>query len=177
LDAERFDRLLLTLTRARSRRSVLGLLGALGLTAVASEETRATHTPGDCRHNGVRCTAGTQCCSGRCVRKRGTTKKFCRQAPDQGICTIEDNICGTRTTACDAAGTAACVCFVTSRGFSFCGSLTGTTCVNCTSDAECVNRAGVGQAGDRCVPANPPTCCTGVSERLCVHACPDPATA
>ena len=180
METKRFDALTRSLTGPGSRRVALRLLSApiiaSGVALLRIRLAEATHTPGACRHNGVRCTTGSECCSGRCKRKRGTTKKFCRQAPDQGICTIEDNICGTRTTACDAAGTAACACFVTTRGQSFCGDLNAGTCVNCTSDADCVNRSG-GQAGDRCIAANPPACCPDVSERMCVHTCPNPATA
>ena len=174
MDPQRFDRLAITLTHARTRRSLLGLLGALGLTALANAEARATHTPGDCRHNGVRCTAGTQCCSGRCVRKPGTTKNFCRQAPSQGICTIESNVCadGGGGACGDAGAGSACSCFVTTRGHSFCGGV--GRCFACKADTQCENREG-GQRGDRCVQG--PDCCGSTNNRVCVPKCPNPATA
>jgi hypothetical protein len=41
MDAHRFDRLVLTLTRASSRRSALGVLSALGLTVLAARDVAA----------------------------------------------------------------------------------------------------------------------------------------
>ena len=188
MDAKHFDSLTRSLLAAGSRRAALRLLGApalgrilallsgLSLTTLLAREVRAQ----ECSPDGTRCGRATdpECCSGWCKRKRGSRKKFCRAAPGQGICTVEDNICGTgdtRTTTCNATGSATCFCYVTSRGFSFCGQADAIVCVNCTSDADCVNRPG-GQAGDRCVPANPPRCCPDVSGQLCVHECPNPAT-
>jgi len=176
MDADRFDRLTITLTRARTRRSLLGLLGALGLTALASAEARAKHTPGNCLHNGERCTVGPECCSGRCKRKPGTNKRFCRAAPGQGICTIESDTCrGDSSTACNVAGTAPCFCYVSSRGFSVCGQAP-VSCFKCTSDAECVDRPGDGQAGDRCVRCASCPLDT-YNARACARKCSNPATA
>jgi hypothetical protein len=176
MDAKRFDTLARSLTSVRSRRPVLALLVGLGLTGLVVADGAAQQ----CLATGNRCGRADdpECCSGWCKRNRGSRKKFCRAAPDQGICTIEDNICGagdTRTTTCNAPDTPICFCYVTSRGFSFCGQADAIVCVNCTSDADCVKRPG-GQAGDRCVPANPPRCCPDVSEGLCAHECPNPAT-
>lgn len=169
MDADRFDRLIITFGHWIPRRSVLRLLVALGLTGLGVRDVAAA-----CLLNGKRCGGGRgTCCSGRCVRKRGTTRKSCRQARGQGICTIEDNVCVTGSSA-SCGGGFACICLVTSRGFSFCAQNAAFDSSNCTSDADCVNRP-EGQAGDRCVQAGR-RCCPGPDvDRMCVHKCPDPA--
>jgi hypothetical protein len=166
MEPQRFDRLVLALTQSRTRRSLLGLLGALGLTALVRDEVLAA-----CAANGTRCgrVGDLACCSGRCVRKSGTNKKFCRAAPGQGICTIESNSCGGTVTLCTGGGIS-CECYVTSRGFSFCGAI-GGPCFACETDAACERRVG-GQPGDRCVPCA--SCGTGNNNRACVSKCPNP---
>jgi hypothetical protein len=93
MDAERFDQMTKALTRGWDRRtvlrrtgggvlaSVLGLLGAPGLTEIAVRDVTAQTT---CLVFGSPCGRETDppCCSGRCVRKRGTHKKFCRKPKD-----------------------------------------------------------------------------------------------
>jgi hypothetical protein len=179
MESERFDTLTRSLTDTGSRRAVLRRLsaptiaGVLGL--VSRGMARAKHTPGNCRHNGERCTVGPECCSGRCKRKRGTTKKFCRAAPGQGICTIESDGCRGDSGVCNAAGTPPCACYVTTRGFSVCAQAP-VSCFKCTSDAECVDRPGDGQAGDRCVQCSACPADT-TNGRACAHKCPNPASA
>jgi hypothetical protein len=167
MDADRFDRLVLTLTRASTRRSVLGVLSALGLTGLAARDVAAV----PCLVNGRRCLQGSACCSGRCQLKRGTTKKFCRRAPGQGICTIENNYCVNGSPVCESTGVS-CRCFVTTRGFSYCGAA-AYVCRKCTTDASCQQRAG-GNPGDRCVRC---ATCPQTNNRACASACPDRATA
>jgi hypothetical protein len=171
MDAERFDRLLLALTRARTRRSVLGLLAALGLTGLVARDVVAQ----DCAANGTHCgrAGDLPCCSGWCKRKRGTSKRFCRQAPGQGICTIEADTCVTGSPNCDAASSGSCHCWVTSRGFSVCATSSSPDCLACESHADCEKRPGVGQPGDRCVVCQ--VLCAGTNNRGCVHRCPNPA--
>ena len=180
MEAERFDTLTRAWSSSASRRAAVRFLGVrvLGivLTLFMTGTARATHTAGDCLHNGVRCTAGTDCCSGWCKRKRGSRKKFCRATPDQGICTVEQNTCVTSSDDCDAAGTAACTCYVTTRGFSFCAQNEGPlACLDCTSDADCEDRDPEGQAGDRCVQCL--VACPETNNRACLHKCPNPASA
>ena len=165
MDAEHFDRLVLTLTRARTRRSVLGLLAALGLTRLVARDVAAA-----CLANGRRCLRTTDCCSGWCKRKRGTFKKFCRQAPEQGICTIESNSCTIGSPYCDVDRSGTCACFVTTRGFSFCGRGV-IDCFACATNADCEQRTG--EAGARCVPCS--GACAHINERACIRKCPDPA--
>lgn len=168
MDADRFDRLTVSLTR--TRRSLLGLLSALGVTGLLSEEVLAA-----CAENGTRCgRAGDEpCCSGRCVRKRGTRKKFCRQAPGQGICTVESpTICAGGVTYCHEPDTnELCTCFVTSRGYSFCGG-DGGDCFACETDTNCEPRVG-GRRGDRCIECA--GCGTAFNNRACYSKCPNPA--
>jgi hypothetical protein len=173
--AAHFDCLVLTLTRARTRRSVLGLLAALGLTGLVARDTAAQ----TCLANGQRCGGGRgTCCSGRCVRKRGTNRKFCRPAPNQGTCTIENDVCDPSTTPldCSATSSAQCLCYMTTRGYSFCAvGGASFTCFACETNADCEQRPAFGQPGDRCVQC--PGCGGTPSGRGCVHECPTPATA
>ena len=166
MDADRFD----AVARSFSRRAGVRGLAAVALGVVGTQRAGAQ----TCTTNGLPCTDGEQCCSGRCKRKRGSRKKFCRAAPDQGTCTIEDDTCDGGSSACDAAGTSSCICHVTSGGFSFCGATSSGTCFTCTSDRGCARRPGVGQRGDRCVQC--PSSCSETNHRMCVHKCSNPAT-
>ena len=169
MDADRFDRLVITFDRRTPRRTVLGLLGALGLTRLVARDVAAQ----SCAVNGTRCGRATdpECCSGWCKRKRGTNKKFCRQAPGQGICTIDFNACTLVGQNCNADGSVICQCFVTTQGYSFCGKST-IACFDCASDAACEQRSG-GHPGDRCVVCT--SCPATTNDRACVPACPNRA--
>jgi hypothetical protein len=170
MDPTRFDRLTMILSHRRTRRTVLGLLAALGLTGLVRQEVAAACQGG----TGGRCGRATdlECCSGRCVRKRGTRKRYCRQAPGQGICTIHQDRCQSLGSTNCAAGADRCLCHWTTQGYSFCGG--GYVCVDqCETNADCEKRDG-GHRGDRCVAA--PGCCPG-SSRACARPCPNPAKA
>ncbi len=172
MDSERFDRLVIELGRQMPRRSLLGLLGGLGLTGYVTRKVAAQ----GCLPDGTRCggSRGT-CCSGWCKRKQGSKKQFCRAAPDQGICTTVRDFCAENSAlGCDAGRTGSCACYVTSRGYSFCGQSPGE-CFACEQDADCEKRADVGQPGDRCVEC---AFCAdrGTNNRICIHRCPEPAT-
>jgi hypothetical protein len=97
-------------------------------------------------------------------------KKFCRKAPGQGICTVEYSSCvAGAALECDDGSGGQCLCFVTTRGHSFCSTL--VECINCDSDRQCQERP-QGQSGDRCVG------CPGCPETdwACARKCPNPAT-
>jgi hypothetical protein len=169
MDSEHFDRLAIALGRQIPRRSLLGLLGGLGLTRYVTREVAAQ----ECLPDGTRCGGerGT-CCSGWCKRKHGTNKRFCRAAPDQGTCNIGLNFCNNNSPLCDS-GSQSCVCYVTNRGYSVCGQ-SPAECFACETDAHCEKRPG-GQAGDHCIDCA--DCAgAGTDSRACVHRCGDPAT-
>ena len=169
MDADRFDRLTVAVAHRATRRSALALAAAAGLSALLVEEALAA-----CAAIGTRCgrAGDLTCCSGRCVRKSGTNKKFCRRAPGQSICTIENNVCVNQPPNCHEIGSPSnCVCWVTSRGFSFCGG-NQLTCFGCETNADCEKRPEVGQPGDRCVQC---ASCDAVNNRGCVRKCPNPA--
>jgi hypothetical protein len=166
MDPAHFDRLAITVGRRISRRAAISLLAALGLTGLGSQGAGAQLGG---LVNGQPCTSGGQCASGRCVRKKGTRKKFCRQAPGQGICITLNNACeagGERV--CGTASGVDCLCYVTSRGHSFCG--VEDACFACQTDADCVKRPGVGKAGDRCVFCA--ACLGNFLGRRCARTCP-----
>jgi len=163
MDPTRFDRLAIVVGQRTTRRAALGLLAAIGLTGLVHEEAAAA-----CLANGVRCGAGRgRCCSGWCKRKAGTSRKFCKAAPNQGICTIESNRCNFSGIVCSKSDNT-CSCYVTPAGRSFCGS-NGCFSQDCSSDADCEPNHGVGAI---CIPAGT-ACCGGT--KGCIAACSDPA--
>ena len=182
MDGERFDVLTRRLGATGSRRQLLrGVLGAALGAALGVAGVREAAAA--CLENGERCgrEGDDQCCSGLCKRKRGTNKKFCRQAPGQGTCTIEQNRCTQGDVAavkCGASGTD-CNCYVTAKGTSFCGAAK-TSCFACVTNAACEDRPpnpsvpgdSGGQRGDVCV-----LCigCGAAGGRGCVQPCANPA--
>src|SRR5688500_5311480 len=117
MDAQGFDAFVRLVTAGRSRRAAFRLLTAAFAAGVGVAHVR--EAAAQCLENGEPCdpkASPNGCCSGKCSRKR----KRCKAAPNQGICTIEDNTCAGTPTICDDAGSGNCRCFVTTRGFSFC---------------------------------------------------------
>jgi hypothetical protein len=156
-----------TIARAGRRQLLRGVLGTATFGLVRSGSVGATHTAGECHDNGERCASGDQCCSGRCKRQRGTTKKFCRQAPHQGTCTVEQNVCEQGIEAGTACGSN-CFCKATIDGRRFCGDGGVGACTNCESHADC--REQVGDKRAVCV-RDGIECCGGGT--LCTTPCPD----
>ena len=170
MDPTRFDRLTMMLSQRSTRRTALGLLAALGLTGLVREEAAAA-----CQGGTGRCGRATdlECCSGRCVRKRGTRKRFCRPAPDQGICTINQNVCESVAGTLCSSEDFGCACRRTTQGYSFCGG--GSNCFNCETDADCEKRVG-GHRGDRCVQCSSNLNCASTNGRACTFPCAAPTT-
>ena len=174
MDPRRFDRLTQTFSTAGSRRAALRVLFAGGAAALGLAGAQHTAAQLDCtlKAPGARCQSGAECCSGWCKRKRGSRKKFCRQANQQGVCNVENNYCGTSSFPCgfDDSGNI-CLCFVTTTGRSFCGlgGISADEC-GCTSDKECVTRLGTAA---KCVQANPACGCAS-NTSACLAACPKP---
>ena len=181
MDGHRFDALARRLSTTGSRRAALRALAA-GLVTFRLHWriAQADHVPCTLKTNGKRCASGAECCSGRCVKKRGTKKRFCRKAPGQGTCTVVENICDTQSIECNTPGTPQCVCFVAEDGFSFCGRNADIVerCFICDSDADCEKRDG-GQAGDRCVYCGGNFCTSipigNTNGTACISRCPNPA--
>ena len=72
-----FDAVVAALARARTRRAMIGPLAS----AVAARATFATvHVAAgqQCRGKRSTCRRNGQCCSGRCRRRKGTSKGRCR---------------------------------------------------------------------------------------------------
>jgi hypothetical protein len=181
VDIDRFDALARRLSATGSRRAALRALAAGLVTfSLGGRTVRADHATCTLKANGERCTSGAECCSGRCKRKRGTNKRFCRKAPGQGICTVVENICETQSGDCNSTGTPQCLCFVAEDGFSFCGRNADIVerCFICDSDADCEKRPG-GQTGDRCVYCGGTYCIDRPSGNTngtaCISRCPNPA--
>jgi hypothetical protein len=175
MDAERFDQMTKALTRGRDRRTVLrrtgggvlasalGLLGAPGLTRLAVRDVTAQTT---CLVFGSRCGQETDppCCSGRCVRKRGTHKKFCRKPKDCPETRCKNySVSGVKTVTCDLGPGTGCMCVLTVEGCRAC--IDENACFNaCTNSSECVTSLGHGAV---CLHPDPNRC--GLQ---CIKPCP-----
>ena len=180
MDADRFDTLTRSLTRAASsRRRLLTRIarGALGGAAatLGLSVTEATHF--DCRHVGIACTRTRQCCSGICRGPQG--KKTCRahgagtcKQGEPGICTAPQPELATCNNDAD------CGCVVTTGGSSFCGDFfvpsgcgkACTDCAVCKRDADCVRKGF--PPGSACAPFSAGRC-AGICESgtKCVVPC------
>ena len=140
MDSSQFDTITKRLATGVSRRTLTrglasGTLGVLGVRAAAAQTT--------CKLKDQRCSTGTDCCSGRCVRT-GAGKR-CQKALQQGICTIQFNRCLTQNDpnqlrGCAADGTTTCQCTVTIKGHSRCSD-GDVLCAACAKDADCVDFA------------------------------------
>jgi hypothetical protein len=79
MDSTRFDHLAIAVGQRSTRRYALGLLAAVGLTGLLSEDAAAA-----CLASGARCGGGRgSCCSGLCKGPKG--KKTCR-CPQRTCC-------------------------------------------------------------------------------------------
>ena len=160
-----FDRLARTLALAGTRRATLGALLAGAGTALGFVRPALVVAQGGCKTNGTRCQDGADCCSGRCKPKRHTNKriKVCRQADNQGVCTVEVNICSGNSTQCGTpSGGGPCFCFVTTKWRSFCGTTSDRTDIcDCTSNEKCEQLIGKGakcvSLGSSCAGCAPST--------------------
>jgi hypothetical protein len=180
MDAAAFDRLSRTLWLAGSRRAALGALLASAGGAFGRGVPPAAAQ--GCQPNGTRCRHGTACCSGRCKQRHRDKHGTCRQADHQGVCTVEENasgpdndslICGDHDESND------CLCYVTTRGRSFCGAEEGieSGICGCTSNKQCEKSLG---KGAKCVGVNSGcnfSCPSGTTTG-CMAPCPilDPIT-
>ena len=169
MEGKRFDDVTRALSAAgaTSRREILkgiagsAIAGALALVGV--RDAAADH--GTCRHDGERCVTGSECCSGRCVKKSGTSKKFCRPAPGQGTCTTDQDACRGTIDSCNNDGR--CNCQVRRNGFSVC-ALSGE-CAACLKDQDCEPKYGPGAMCVRCAH------CASEDYTGCVKPCPTAA--
>jgi hypothetical protein len=180
-----------SLTHVPSRRDVLrglvaaGLgLGALRLpdAAVARKrkKRRNKKKPAGpngygCRSVGVACTSADECCSSTCEgnRCRAHGTGICKQGV-QGACSatsVEDLI----ELTCHGAY---CFCVRTTAGSNFCsaGAYTdGSSCANCTTDADC-EELGF-PAGSACAPVSAGICGACPSGKACLAPCDYEASA
>jgi hypothetical protein len=167
--ATRFDRLTQVLFTAGSRRAALRALLAVAGSALSLAGGQRVSAQ-DCAAAGKRCGGGREpCCSGWCKRKRGSSKKFCRQADNQGVCTVKHNYCVTGSPPCGLDDSDnECLCFVTTTGRSFCGlgGFSAQDC-GCTSDKACETLG----AGAKCVQADVACGCAS-STSACLRPCP-----
>lgn len=113
-------------------------------------------------------------CGGVCCEEGSTCGLFSRGevcAPSVRTCSVQDNKCDPANGGglwCDT--TRSCDCFVTTAGTVAClGPTESTICGNCTKDADCTAKYGVGSA---CVQAGSGCTQTGCTQGFCKRACP-----
>jgi hypothetical protein len=171
MNADRFDAWTLALLVPKTRRSLLRAAAATTLaTALGHRVSIAAPLPCTLKKTGRRCKKASQCCSGVCTKIQG--RKKCRSAPNQGVCSVQQNICGDPADQVQCGLTNnACTCAVTIDNTSLCAEGAGTPCFNCSSNEDCENRSG-GTPGEVCV-----TCggCIVSNSRGCRAPCPNPA--
>jgi hypothetical protein len=100
------------------------------------------------------------------VRPRRQRAEACRQAGNQGLCTVDDDHCIDSAIICGTASDSGdCSCFVTTAGRSFCGNNSEIQLGNCgcASNTQCQRLLG---DGARCVQV----------ADLCEGSCPSGAT-
>ena len=162
MDPVRFDTLVKSLaTAASSRRQLLtGVAGsALGALVVTLGFGEAAASHFGCLDVGQRCTDKSECCSGRCKRRR------CR-AHHVGRCTVAKDTCLTGIPGC---GSGRCDCHLTTGGAYFCSSGEGA-CMTCTTDAECADA--LGTPGAACIDVNHGDCSCSSVTTYCAAPCP-----
>ena len=177
MDVTTFDRLARTVATAGTRRTALRLLltGAGTALGLGRGQEVSAQTSCTLKTNGARCSDDAQCCSGRCRRSSHNHKKRCRQADNQGLCTVAVDACSAShdSFVCgDQDAFSDCLCWVTIRGRSFCGAaeqVDDPHC-GCTSAKECEERAG---KGAKCVQLNSTGCgCSSGVTSGCMPPCP-----
>ena len=173
MEPVRFDILVRSFSIPGTRRATLGVLLA-GAGIAFGWDGRQRAAAQGCAANGTRCSDGTECCSGRCRRNRHRGRKTCRQAPQQGVCTVEQNLCTFSVADCGTNSTGGdCFCFVTSTGRSFCGETYVPESCGCTSDKQCESQLPNGK-GARCVNAQGGVGCSACTTTVCAPPCSDP---
>lgn len=109
MDGKRFDDVTRALATPRSRRGVLGMLGAALATLVAGRSTDAApkqDKPSKCYGGGSLCTNGKQCCSGVCTNRECAPETFCIAGSTRSCYTGPE---GTAGVGICQAGTQTCL--------------------------------------------------------------------
>jgi hypothetical protein len=181
MDGTHFDRLTRRFSAAPTRRTVLiGLAAALGLAvspAAGGAKKRqrrkkklklnrfgCVDVGKPCRGNSANCCSGI--CEGRKPKKGKRDKSRC-VAHNVGACTPENDTCLVETgNFCNPEKKFA-ACYRTTGNASFCGNAAVGGCIECRTDADCLDFG----AGSACVVC--PTCAVYGLETSCIS----PATA
>lgn len=147
MDSDRFDDLSRTLATRRSRRAVLGTIGATLAGLVAGQAASAAPKkakPSKCYGGGSHCTNGKQCCSGICSNRQcvAEVEPECVTAADcpgtELACQVAvcvEGVCGSEP----AAATTSCAAGVCDGNGGCVECLSGSDCASgICNDAACV---------------------------------------
>jgi hypothetical protein len=167
MDANRFDTIAKDLVRSTSRRRALGvfLAGVLGLTSFHN------HEEAEAKSCQKACEKKKDCQKKKDRKAKKKCKKQCKKSCQRVDFCAGKNSCvdGRNFTTCQAGGSIACVCLVTSATSApFCaradvGFTVDCSAAPCPSGETCVNLNGG--------PCDPPENPGGFK---CAQACPDP---
>jgi hypothetical protein len=125
MDGTRIDALARTVGRRGAVATLLALLGG-GLVSLLDADSAVLAGGGICgkKRKGARCRRNTQCCSGRCKRKKNKKRGRCRCSRIGAACSAASDCCppafvnailpacegpGSQTTVCCMPPGAACV--------------------------------------------------------------------
>jgi hypothetical protein len=147
MDPVSFDTLTKSISTGGSRRAVL----RAAIAAFASGFWLIGRAPGAaaaCLPPGERCRQSSQCCSGRCNKRRNK----CTQLPKRAHgCTIDDASCENTAppgTACPDLPNG--ICRITLKGRPVCGVPSTIHCEECKDNKQCVDKFEFG-VGALCV--------------------------
>jgi len=156
MDPVRFDTLTRTLSTDGSRRRVL----RASVAAFASGfwlTGRALGASPVCLPQGDPCSQSSQCCSGRCNKRR----KKCTALPNKAHgCTIDDASCadaGSGATECPELPNG--ICRITRDGRPVCAVSNTVVCKRCRDNSTCVDSLGIGALCVRCETCPSGTTC------------------
>lgn len=168
MDSTRFDDHIRKLGKERfGRRAMLAFGLVTGLGAALGHDEPAEAGVG-CLNINQRCKRHRQCCSGRCLGKKG--KKRCR-GHHAGTCPKGANFCTEGySSACN--GNANCFCHRTTGGARFCGSAVVAQYRACRRDTDCVAQGF--PKGSACVDLRTGQFCEIARNQLYVTACMAP---
>jgi hypothetical protein len=149
LDPVRFDTLAKFLAAGGSRRGLL----RTSIAAIASGFWLIGRAPGAaaaCLPPGEHCSQSSECCSGKCNRRRNKCTRLPKRAHG---CTIDDASCEDnvpQATPCPKLPNG--ICRITLKGRPVCGVPSTIQCEGCTDNKQCVDEFefGVGALCIRC---------------------------
>ena len=156
----RFDTLVKSLSTSGSRRGMM----RVAIAAFASGSWLIGRAPGvaaACRPPGEPCSQSSECCSGRCNKRRNKCTRLPKRAHG---CTIDDASCENTPQGTPCPKLENGICRITLKGRPVCAVPSTLGCEECKDNKQCVDKFEFG-VGALCV-----RCPSGGCETTCI--CP-----